>query len=248
MNWKKIISINQFKRFINSDINEQYILITHREINTRLKRLSKIHCLYTKSERYLLPEKIYKNGNFYSDIVYNYLQFNNKLYRICSRGNFSIYTDKYISINDIEDKQLLSICKHYYNCNQTFQDILLRIAYENDTKESINIYLIDDAFNIHLVYAHQLPSFYFNQIKQQIMWQKTATNIYIIHLYVEYLIIYYIEGTFKIKFNNDFYANNDIDILAKFVYKRINIKIDITLEYIKNIFYKIKSNELLKTL
>ena len=80
------------------------------------------------------------------------------------------------------------------------------------------------------------------------MRQKTATNIYIIYLYAEYLIIYYIEGVFKIKFNNNFYVNNDIDILAEFVYKKIDIKIDITLAYIKKIFHTIKSNELLKTL
>ena len=248
MDWKQIINFNQFKRFTKQNINEKYILITYREINARLKRLSKIHCLYTKNEKFLLPEKIYKNGQFYNNIIYNYLQFNNNLYRICSRGNFSIYTDKYISINDIKDKQLLSICKHYYNCNQTFQDILLRIAYENDAKESINIYLIYDNFNMHLVYSHQLPSFYFNQIMQQITRRKTIANIYIIYLYVEYLVIYYAEGIFKIKFNNDFYASNDIDILAKFVYKKIDIKIDITLKYVKKIFYKIKSNELLKTL
>ena len=251
MDWKKIININQFKRFTKQNINEKYILITHREINIRLKRLSKIHCLYTKNEKYLLPEKIYKNGNFNSNIIYNYIQFNDTLYRICSRGYFSIYTDKYIDINDVKDKELYSICRHYYNCNQVFQDVLLHIAYENNTEELVNIYLIHNNFNINLIYSHQLPPFYFNQIIlncNQIMRQKTATNIYIIYLYAEYLIIYYIEGVFKIKFNNNFYVNNDIDILAEFVYKKIDIKIDITLAYIKKIFHTIKSNELLKTL
>lgn len=251
MDWKQIINFNQFKRFTKQNINEKYILITHREINIKLKRLSKIHCLYTKNEKYLLPEKVYKNGNFNSNIIYNYLQFNDTLYRICSRGNFSIYTDKYININNIKDKQLSSICRHYYNCNQAFQDMLLYIACENDTEELVNIYLIYDNFNINLAYSHQLPSFNFNQIilnYNLIMRQKTAINIYIIYLYAEYLIIYYIDGVFKIKFNNNFYVNNDINVLAKFIYERINIKIDITLEYIKKIFHTIKSNELLKTL
>ena len=69
MNWKRIINFNQFKRYNNEHINK-YILINHREINIKLKRLSRIRCLYTNTEQYLLPEKVY---NFKNTIIYNYI-------------------------------------------------------------------------------------------------------------------------------------------------------------------------------
>lgn len=244
MNWKQIINFNQFKRYTKQNIDEKYILITHREINTRLKRLSKVHCLYISNERYLLPEKIYKNGNFNNNIIYNYLQFNNQLYRICSRGCFSIYTkNNYIDINEIKDKELLFICKHYYNHNQIVQDILSFLIYDRQYTSN-TIYLINNDFSIWPIYSYHrkvdkifMPSVILSEM-----------NIYIISLNTEYLIIYYSNKVFKIIFNNDIFINNDINILAKHIYKLIDIKVDITLDYIYKIFNTIKAHQLIKNL
>jgi len=246
VDWKKIININQFKRFTKQNINESYILITHREINTRLKRLSKIHCLYTNNKRYLLPEKIYKNGQFNSNIIYNYLHFNNKLYRICSRGCFSIYNfNNYIDISEIKNEQLYSICKHYYNHNQMIYDILSFLVYEQSYSLT-NIYLMYNNIDMKLIYSYQSNKF--DIIVSTLMPFKSEMNIYVINLYIDYLIIYYSNKIFKIIFKNDEFVNDDINILTEFIYKKIDIKIDITLEYIKNIFYTIKGNQLIMNL
>lgn len=239
MDWKQIINFNQFKYYTKPDINEEYILITHREINIRLEILSEINCLYTKNEKYLLSEITHKN--FKSNIIYNYLYYNDKLYRICSQGDLSIYVDnQYITLNDIKDQQLYNICNYYI---KDYEQLIKLIDTDNyNVHVRYSVFLINPDFSIRKIYSYTRDTNFDISIQPLILGRLYQ---YCFYINTDYLIIERFYESFMIKYLNQNFSSDNINELVNKIDSWINIKININKESINNIFNVIKSNDLL---
>ena len=238
MDWKKIINFNQFKCYNNEPI-EKYVLITHREINTRLEILSEINCLYTKDEKYLLSETIHKN--FKSNIIYNYLYFDDKLYRICSQGDLSIYVDnQYITLNDIKYQQLYNICNYYIKDYEQLIKLIDTNNYNSHARYSV--FLINPDFSIHKIYSYTRDTDFDISMQPLILGRLYQ---YCFYINTDYLIIERFYESFIISYLNQHFSSKNINELVNKIDSWIDIKINIDKESINNIFNAIKGNDLL---
>lgn len=119
MNWSNFYSLKDFKRLSFDNIIDSYVLITDRVINRRFKRLSILNRLFTNQEKFLIPNNIYKFGGFTSTVIFNWINIDDKWYRICSKGENKDFvinaTDKkIIFIDNIQNSFLKQIALYYH--------------------------------------------------------------------------------------------------------------------------------------
>ena len=125
MDWNLFFDLKDFQRLniLQAKQISNYVLITDRVINLRHKRLSILNRLYTNTDKFLIPANIYKTGKFSSDIIFNWIEFDNIWYRLVSKGlNKNFITDitnfKIIFIDDIINPVLKRIANYYLNINK----------------------------------------------------------------------------------------------------------------------------------